>query len=382
MLDFSSALYLGLRHSSSSLRPWAALSLGKPAALQPPPGAAAVAAELAQLQGCERGVLLPSTLHLFWDLFGIMARDAVRIYLDSGAYPIPRWGVERAAAAGVPVRPFPHHDSSAARRAIEQDRHTARRPVIVADGYCPGCGGPAPLERYLRCVAPYDGYLVLDDTQALGIFGEPRQGGAAYGSGGGGSLRHQGLRSANVIAGSSLAKAFGVPVSVLCGSAALLRRFDALSETRVHASPPSIAVIRAAERALEVNRQRGDALRQRLARLVDYFRGKLRQLGLRLGGGVFPMQTLAPDAAVDPAWLHQRLLAAGIRAVLHRDRLRQGARLSFLITAAHRFIDIDHVAAALASAFRDRDAAVSAGGRGSPTGSRRSSDEQRVGLRD
>ena len=71
MLDFTSALYLGLRHPLGSSRPWAALSLGRPAALQPPPGAGALARELAALQGCEAATLLPSTLHLFWDLFGL-----------------------------------------------------------------------------------------------------------------------------------------------------------------------------------------------------------------------------------------------------------------------------------------------------------------------
>ena len=38
VLDFTSALYLGLRHPSSSLRPWSGLTTGKPAVLEPPRG--------------------------------------------------------------------------------------------------------------------------------------------------------------------------------------------------------------------------------------------------------------------------------------------------------------------------------------------------------
>ena len=53
MLDFTSALYLGLRHPSASLAPWSALSLGQPAALQEAPAATALAARLARLQGCD-----------------------------------------------------------------------------------------------------------------------------------------------------------------------------------------------------------------------------------------------------------------------------------------------------------------------------------------
>jgi 8-amino-7-oxononanoate synthase len=69
MLDFTSALYLGIRHPSRSLRPWSQFTTGKPAALELAPGAEAITTVLAELQGCERVTLLPSTLHLFFDLF-------------------------------------------------------------------------------------------------------------------------------------------------------------------------------------------------------------------------------------------------------------------------------------------------------------------------
>ena len=82
-----------------------------------------------RLQDCERATLLPSTLHLFWDLFGVLAREPVRIYMDAGTYAVARWGVERAAAQGVSVRHFPHHDASAARVLIQRDRHSGARPI-------------------------------------------------------------------------------------------------------------------------------------------------------------------------------------------------------------------------------------------------------------
>ena len=52
MLDFTSALYLGLRHPSAALTPWPALSSGRPAALAEHRGAEDVAASLAGLAGC------------------------------------------------------------------------------------------------------------------------------------------------------------------------------------------------------------------------------------------------------------------------------------------------------------------------------------------
>ena len=92
MHDFTSALYLGFRHPHRLLPSWESLTLGKPATLEESALQASVAQELALLQGCERGVLAPSTLHLFWDLFGILSRQQVAIYMDAGVYPIARWG--------------------------------------------------------------------------------------------------------------------------------------------------------------------------------------------------------------------------------------------------------------------------------------------------
>jgi len=101
VLDFTSALYLGLRHPSPSLRSWSELTTGKPAALESPPLSTAIAGRFAALVGCESAVPIASTLHLFWDLFGLLASDWVRIYMDEGTYAIARWGVERAPARGV-----------------------------------------------------------------------------------------------------------------------------------------------------------------------------------------------------------------------------------------------------------------------------------------
>ena len=84
MLDFTSALYLGLHHPTLSLRPWSQLSLGVPAALISPPGARELAQQLATLQGCERGVLGASTFHLFWDLCGMFSSHSVAVYVDAG----------------------------------------------------------------------------------------------------------------------------------------------------------------------------------------------------------------------------------------------------------------------------------------------------------
>jgi 8-amino-7-oxononanoate synthase len=151
----------------------------------------------------------------------------------------------------------------------------------------------------------------------------------------------------DVLAISSLAKGFGAPVAVLSGSRAAVEEFKANSETRVHCSPPSVAVIRAAEHALRVSYKQGDRLRLRLASLVMRFRRGAQAGGLEFTGGLFPVQTLAPASKAETVRLYERLLHKGVRTVLRGARHGQDPRLSFVITARHTPEAIDRAVSAL-----------------------------------
>jgi 8-amino-7-oxononanoate synthase len=349
MLDFTSSLYLGLSHGSDSLEPWDQLTLGRPAALQEDCEAVAAAQELAALVGCAAGTLLPSTFHLFWDLFGVLRRDPIAIYMDAAIYPIARWGAQHWAGRGVPVLSFPRHD--ARRLALLLRQRGDARPVVLCDGVCPGSTSQPPLSDYAALAQRHGGWLVIDDTQSLGVYGHSPSPLAPYGIGGGGSLRRHGITGAHIIVGASLAKGFGVPVALLAGSAAVLRRFRRESASREHMSPPSIAAIKAARHALAVNRQNGDGLRMHLWRAVHRLRAGLSALHLAPQGDLFPVQTLTLPQAVDVVRLHHELLHRGVRTVLHRDR-GNGAGLSFVVTAIHNAMHIDRALAHVAQAWR------------------------------
>jgi 8-amino-7-oxononanoate synthase len=354
MLDFTSSLYLGFRHPTKTLRSWPSLTMGIPAALKPVTGAGPVARELAALMGCESGTLGPSTFHLFWDLFGMLAEDGVALYLDSGAYPIVRWGVERAAARGIPVRHFRHYDPEGPGRLLKHVRHRHLRPIVVTDGLCPFSGKPAPLKAYLKAARAHGGLLILDDSQALGILGYEAGSGIPYGWGGGGTLRYSGVSGPDIVVVSSLAKGFGVPMAVLAGSKKMVRNFEERSETRVHCSPPSLVDIQAARHAMALNRQHGDSLRQHLAQLVHYFRRRLTQAGIFVEGGKFPVQTLVPE--YDAPKLYESLRRRGIKTVLRSERHRQEGerpRLSFILNARHQFSHLCHASDCLISLLQN-----------------------------
>lgn len=349
MLDFTAALYLGFRHPSSSLAAWASLTSGVPAALAVPADAVRVAAAAGSLLGCARAALAPSTLHLFWDLFAVLAGEDASVHIDAGAYPIGRWGAERLYGRGIPGQTFHHHDPEALYRQLRECSRRRRRPLVLADGYCPGCG-PAPISAYSRLAERFGGRLVIDDTQAVGVLGAGPAPDAPLGRGGGGSLRWHGVECGHVVVCASLAKGLGVPLAVLAGDADVVERFERCGETRVHCSQPSAAVLRAAERALALNRTVGDMLRARLAGLVDRLRTRSALAGLPLRGAMFPVQSLDPGPGA--ARVHQGLLSLGVRTVLHRPVHGGGPVISFVLTARHGERDVDAAVAALVRATR------------------------------
>lgn len=231
MLDFLSCAYLGLRHASSELSGWPALTTGRPAALGGAALADLAARELAHLQGMEDGIAAASTLHLAVDIFTLGLPSDAELHWDAHVYPVWRVALDLARRKTCMLLP-PHDPDALARRLVVG----GGRPVLVTDSYCVECGRPAPLDAYLALLHRHHGLLVVDDTQGLGVFGAP--GLEVFGDGG------RGIPAAQGIAGdpallliASLAKAFSAPMAVLSGASALLAPLrNGLS--RLHSSPP------------------------------------------------------------------------------------------------------------------------------------------------
>ena len=238
MLQFTSALYLGLRHASRSLRPWSQLTTGVPAALAAPRSVVAATRELAALQGCESATLGTSTLHLFWDLGKIFAAQRSAIFIDAGAYPVAMWGMERATARGTPVRRFAHHNVDALWSSLGREpspeleaRGGVRRLLprlwkAGAAGSLSGDGSTSP--------------RLADDRRYAGpreSLGTRRAGAGRMVKGGGGMPCWSNISGPHLVVVASLAKAFGVPLAALSGSAAFVSHFEEQSETRAHCSP-------------------------------------------------------------------------------------------------------------------------------------------------
>ncbi|MGC4054257.1 MAG: hypothetical protein QM757_34665 [Paludibaculum sp.] len=340
MADFTSALYLGLAHDHASLRPWQQFTSGKPAVLQTTPGTLSLAGDLALLTGCEAATIAPSTLHLFLDVFCLWPHQrTTAIYMDEALYQIGSWGIERAAGRGIRVRRFRHQDPHSLSRSLLSD--DPRTAVVVTDGFCPDCAKPAPLREYLDCLAGRKGWLVIDDTQAIGVLGRNPSPAAPLGLGGGGVMSLLNLRDSRVVLICSLAKAFGVPMAFLAGARPLVDRFEQIAETRVHCSPVALPVLHAAEHAMAFNEHGGDRARTVLAQWIARLQTKLGASRFRPSGGLFPVQSFTGFNGLPAEEIHRRLASSGIQTVLQRRRTSGEPQVAVLLTARHTAREID-----------------------------------------
>lgn len=328
MIDLTRALYLGLEHPHHSLAPWTALTSGRPAVLGDGHALASLRRRLARLLGFPRVTLAPSTLHVVTDLYTALAERVRHLHVDACTYAVSRWGLDHARLRGVAVQPFQTlHE-------LEGQLDAPGEHAIVCDAICIACRRINPLRSLQRLAARSRGWLIVDDSQGVGLLGAGPSRGTPYGRGGGGTLRWCAAPAERVIAIGSLAKGFGAPVAFLAASEALVGWFERTSGTRMHSSPCNAAELGALAAALCVNDHRGDELRTAVLERVDRFRAAVARAGGTLSAGRFPVQSTPPLPSSVAQTVDDRLRRRGVR--VFRLRSQDGAgRLGFIVTATH-----------------------------------------------
>ncbi len=343
LLDFTSALYLGLQHPSWQIGEWQSLTTGKPAFLYEPALAGSIANYFARLQGYKNGWIGPSTLHLFWDLFNLLGQKKRYVFFKTtGSYPSLEIGISALKRHNSRLYTIGGDDEGKISALIRKERKRGMAPVIITDGWLVSEGVPANLIFFSRLAAENKGLLVIDDTQAMGILGHAPSPSHPYGTGGGGLLPWLGLAGhRHIVSVSSLAKGFGLPLAVMAGHSIWMEEFGFHNLTRMHNSPVSMAHLLAARNAVSINTKRGDRLREKLFENINYFKKTLRKAGLESSGGIFPVQTIKSIPSKKAVQVHEKLWGLGIKSLLLINRQRRRTELAFIITQAHHRTDLD-----------------------------------------
>ncbi|WP_457946086.1 hypothetical protein ACTAQI_11920 [Pseudarthrobacter sp. alpha12b] len=343
--DFTSALFLGQHHPSAALAPWAEFTTGVPAVLRELPAAAELAPAVAAQQQADGGLVARSALHGMMDVLQSLPRPGDVLLVDEGAYPLSHWACRASVSRGVRVATYPHFRPPAV--------VPSGRTWLVTDGWCQGCGLPAPLARLQALATKTGGQVIVDDSLAFGVLGRT-SGERGFGDGTG-TARWLGLAHDRLLWLGSLAKAYGTPVTVITGDSATIGVVARRGGNRMHSSPPSAADLAAGIGALRCSRL--PRLRQRLWRLTLWLRKAFRDLGLPPMGLPFPIVgTRVGSLPLARRW-HAALAAQGLQVLVQLPRCRPGALLSAVVRADHTQADLDRLVRGLATVTQDRRAA-------------------------
>ena len=344
MLNFTSSLYLDIKHSSAELAGWHQLTTGLPSALYESTQSKYVSNYIANMQGLQTGISATSTLHIYYDLFGFLSNQKIMVFVDEKIYPVSKYGIEKLIVKKIPVYTFKHLDAVGLSRIIHQKIKYSVTPVVLTDGFCPQCGKLAAIDRYIAIVKPYNGKIIIDDTQAFGILGKKKDD-FLYGYGGGGTLQWINVYDKNIITIVSLAKAFGAPLAVISGNKNFITAFEKNSITRESSSPVSAAHLSAVNNAILVNESYGDEKRKKLFNNILLFRKELIGAGLQLSGGMFPVQNITFSNYDDMINLFEKLNHNNIKTVLTTSHQIKIPVITFIINATHSVQQIKMLAA-------------------------------------
>lgn len=346
--SFASANYLSFEPPCTCRSPafGGRQTLGLPAFLARDADSADLEQALAAWLRQPGALLGKSTFHLLVDLMTIASSQGpVLIHRES-------YSLTRLAARVLPpaaVRSFASVQD--ARRFLkgcsmgDAAGRSRRRPTLFVDGWSLR-GSLPPLGDVAEVATRAGGRLVVDDTQAIGVLGEPVSESFAkslpWGKGGSGTPAFLGVTPTSVVTVASLGKAFGIPIAFAAGCDEWIRRLRARGPLLRASSQAPLGLVRAARQALEWNGHAGDAARARLTRAVEQFRSLLTLESKAHS----PLQRWVLPTMREAHSRWQELWERGVWCLLERER-RFGGALAFLLTAAHEGPAIARTAAKL-----------------------------------
>ncbi|MBX9711637.1 MAG: 8-amino-7-oxononanoate synthase [Xanthobacteraceae bacterium] len=178
---------------------------------------------------------------------------------------------EGANASRAEKRESAHNDASAAEAVIRQWRSDGGkgRPWIVVESIYSMDGDIAPLEDLLAVADRHDGFLMVDEAHATGVYGEQGRGLAATFEG-----------HANLVVVHTCGKALGAAGALVTMTSVLRDYIVNRSRPFIFATAPSPLMAVAVSEALRILQDEPER-QQRLARLVAFASAEIAARGWR-----------------------------------------------------------------------------------------------------
>jgi 8-amino-7-oxononanoate synthase len=236
--------------------------------------------QLTELVGSEDVLLLPTITHIHMSVIPVLVGDGT-LFLDGRAHKTIYDGAMVAAGHGANVVRFRHEDPDHLEHLLKTTSPAAPR-LIAIDGVNSMTGNAPDIAAFSRVAQEYDCLLYVDDAHGFGVIGERSPDEAsAYGVKGNSIFRHQAVGYENAVLVAGMSKAYSSLLAFLALPTRLKDALKVLAPPYLYSGPSPVASLATALAGLEVNRQRGDAIRADLARKTDRLLQALHDLGIK-----------------------------------------------------------------------------------------------------
>ena len=233
---------------------------------------------LSELLDCEDALVLPTITLIHMSVIPVLAGGGT-IFLENRAHKTMYEACQLATARGATVRRFGFEDAEDLERLLREDNSAPR--LICIDGVNSMTGNAADVETFARLAREYDALLYIDDAHGFGVLGERSTDELSpYGARGNSIVRHVGESYDNIVLVSGFSKSYSSLAAVVACPPQLNRLLKTAAPPYLYSGPSPIASLATTLVGLEVNDQRGDAIRADLWRKTGLVLDSLDKLGV------------------------------------------------------------------------------------------------------
>jgi 8-amino-7-oxononanoate synthase len=232
---------------------------------------------LTELIGAEDTLVLPTITLIHMSVIPVLAGGGT-IFLEKRAHKTIFDGCELAKVRGATVRPFAFEDVEDLERLLRAGSSAPR--LICIDGVNSMTGNAADVTAFARLAREYDALLYVDDAHGFGVIGERAADETSpYGMRGNGIMRYFDESYDHVVLVAGLSKSYSSLAAFLACPPELKRLLKTAAPPYLYSGPSPVASLATTLAGLEVNEERGDAIRADLWRKTAAVLACLDRLG-------------------------------------------------------------------------------------------------------
>jgi 8-amino-7-oxononanoate synthase len=301
---------------------------------------------LAELLGAPDVLALPTISQIHLSAIPVLAGPGGHIFLDSRAHRTIYDGCVHARGLGATVQRFRTGDPDHLEELLRATPVGGSR-IVCMDGINSMTGNAPDLGAFVRIAREHGAVLYVDDAHGFGVIGERRSDETSpYGARGNAVVRHFGESYDGIVLVGGLSKAYSSLLAFVASTPEIKRLLKVAAATYLFSGPTATASLASVLAGLDINAERGDAIRADVYRKTARILEHLRVLNVTTPNtSGFPLIEIPLQDPEDLDYVGRSLLERGIYATLApypgvpRDQV--GFRLQ--ITAANTDTQIDAV---------------------------------------